>query len=490
MQQIALTGLGRVFVNKGSRNCGNFYKYHSSMKIDGVDKSVGDVTSIYAPDPKIYNRFVEVATISGAESRATSTLTGYLPLKNKGILEDLYNQKCSFDLQVHFGACSRPDDFNTFDSAIILKDVKLTSYGYTALTARTPDERAAIDETAAISIGSFYRVFNTNEGAVVPAAFVADTFPIAILNAGPANCGDGCDDRTDGCSIWIVPFVNAADNVVFAFTMDNGASWSTTSSNSADTHTQNEQMCAAIVDEEYIYYSISNATLSNVYRTRISSILNLSADTIKVFESETTTPDESFIYDLVASDTYIWAVGNNEATDGMVYAYNKYTRQTEQFPITSGAAFYSVYAYDDNNVVVAGDLDTVYYSNIHGVFIQVAVAPTSLNYISSVHMFSPSHWIIGASGGFYCTSNSGDDWTQRNTANGTVKMAFYDDILGYAVDEVQTFRTLDSGNTWLQIATSTNELVHNVVICPDDPNIYWAAVGLAATPGFLLKGTA
>ena len=486
--QLALTGLGRVFVQKSGRNCGSFYKYHSSMKIDGLDKTVGDVTSIYVPDPKRYDEFIEAATISGAESRATSTLTGYLPLKNKGALEDLYNQKCAFDLQIHYGSCTRPDDFNEFDSAIILKDVRLTSYGVSTLTARGPEERAAIDETAAISIGSFYRVFNIEEAVVRPPSFVADTFPMAILNAGPANCGDDCDDRTDGCSVWISPYVSDDGTISFAITLNNGLTWTAQSSNSGDTHVGTAAQVDALIDSGFIYYVTASATISRLYKVSIDSLLNGNADTIRVAETEATTP-ATLIYRLAASDNYIWMVGGDGATDGVVYTYNKYTRETIEYRLTS-ADFFGIDVFDENHVVVVGDDDTVYYSTVHGVFGPVAVAPTSTNYISSVHMFSKSHWIIGSSGGLYCTSNSGASWSNRNTSAGTVRLAFYDDILGYAVDAQGTFRTLDSGNTWLRTQFNVNEEMHNIVICQDDPNVYWASGGEATTPGFLLKGVA
>lgn len=486
--QLALTGLGRVFIQKGSRNCGSFYKYHSTMKIDGVDKTVGDVTPIYVPDPKRYDAFIEAGTISGAESRATSTLTGYLPLNNKGALEDLYNQKCAFDLQIHFGSCTRPDDFNEFDSVVVLKDVRFTSYGMSTLTARGPEERAAIDETAAISIGSFYRVFNTEEAVVRPPTFVADTFPIAILNAGPANCGDDCDDRTDGCSVWIAPYINDDATVSFAITLDNGVTWTAQFSNSGDLHLGTAAQVDALVDGGFIYYVTASAAISRLYKVSIDSLLNGNADTIRIAESEATTP-VTLIYRLAASDNYIWMVGGDGATEGAIYTYNKYTRDTVEYRYTS-ADFFGIDVYDENHVVVVGDDDTVYYSTVHGVFGPVAIAPTSTNYISSVHMFSKSHWVIGASGGIYCTSNYGASWTKRNTTTGTVRLAFYDDILGYAVDDQGTLRTLDSGNTWLRVHNNVNEQNHNIVICQDDPNIYWASSGEAATPGFLIKGVA
>lgn len=482
-----LTGLGRVFINKNSRNCGNFYKYHSTMKVDGLDKSVGDVTSIYAPNPKRYDEFIEIATISGSESRATSTLSGYLDIEKSSALEELYNQKCSFDLQIHYGSCTRPDEFNQFNSVIVFKDVKLTSYGLTTLTALVPDERAVVNETAAISIGDFYRVFQTNEVEQNPFFFVPDSFPIGIVNGGPANCGDDCAGRTDGYSVWIVPFVNDVDVVEFGVTYDNGLNWSSTPSNSGDLHTGPDIACALTVDEGYIYYATSTLLGSRVFRTSIASILDENADTTVVFDG-LVTGTASFIHSLSVSDTYIWAAGSYNGVDGVIYAYNKQAQDLETFIQTSGATFYTISAYDDNVVVTAGDLDTVYYSTLYGQFSQVAVAPTSLNFLTDIYIFSPTHWIVASSGGIYCTSNSGDSWTKRITTSDITKMNFYDGILGYAVDSQGTLRTLDSGNTWSRVAVHGNPTNRNIVVCPDNPNIYWVAAGLDTTPGFLLKG--
>jgi len=122
----ALTGQGRVFINVDGEGCGKTYTYYNCMKVDGLDKSLGDITSIYCPDPNQYDTFIEVESIKGTDSRFTSTLSGKWPIDSQSPLEELLNQGCPFSLQVHYGRCTRPDSFTEFESALIITDSFIT----------------------------------------------------------------------------------------------------------------------------------------------------------------------------------------------------------------------------------------------------------------------------------------------------------------------------------------------------------------------------
>lgn len=84
-----LTGQGRIFINVDGPGCSNPYKYYGCMKLDSVDKSFGDITPIYCPSNTTYDEFVEIGSVKGADSRATSTLTGILPINEESALEVL-----------------------------------------------------------------------------------------------------------------------------------------------------------------------------------------------------------------------------------------------------------------------------------------------------------------------------------------------------------------------------------------------------------------
>ncbi len=482
---LALTGLGRVFVNSSGRQGGNRYKYHSCMKVDGVDKSLGDVTPIYCPKPDQYDEFIEVGTIKGADSRATSTLTGYLPIDGKGVLEDIYNHKCGFDLQVHYGQCNRPDEFNQFLSAMILKDVKLTSYALTTLTARTPDERAAVDETAAISIGDFYRIYEISEGQVKPSQFTGQVFPFGIVNASIKSCGDNCTERDDGCQVWIAGFVAANKSLHFLVTEDNGATWRLINARAAPVHNHVEFVANMILHSGYIYTQVMQGTSSFFLRTSVTSILSGIPDTITIAG-----PLNSFFYyGAGVSDNYVWFAGANSGASAIT-AINVDTLAFEFYTFNDLEQMRGVYALSDDVVVAVGENGATYHSNIHGVFTKTTtrVPIGSGQGALTVRMFGSTKWLVGSTVGIYYTNDSGVTWTKVLTTSGQGKFAFYDDIVGYYFSGEGTFRTLDSGNTWKQVGSHTATYVQNGAVCPSNPNLYWANVGVIGN-SYFIKGS-
>lgn len=480
---LALTGLGRVFVNASGRNAGSRYKYHSCMKIDGIDKSLGDVTPIYCPDPDRYDEFIEVATIKGADGRATSTLTGYLPMDSVGALEEIYNQKCGFDMQVHYGQCARPNDFNQYASAIILRDVKLTSYAWTPLTARTPDERASIDETAAISIGDFYRIYPVSEAIVKPSQITGTSFVFGIVNVSVQSCGDNCTDKDDGNQTWIGGQITAADNLMFLVTRDNGSSWVAVNGRTSILHNTREDIAKMTVADGYIYTIMNQSSVTTVLKTSINSILNNFADTVTI-----ATIPAAFYFAIDTSDNYLWLAGYylNQFVVTWIhkstFAMNSHYKSDSEYPT-------ALYAYSDDNVVVAGLGSSVYYSTVRGIFNKITTEPGTTIAGFDVHMFSESKWLLGFDDGIYYTTNAGATWTKVLTTTGWVKFAFYDDITGYAVTDTGTYRTLDSGTTWTKVSTNlSTSLVSQAVVSPANPNLYWAAVGISSNSHFR-KGT-
>lgn len=482
---VALTGLGRVFVNSSGRQGGNRYKYHACMKVDGVDKSLGDVTSIFCPKPDAYDEFIEIGTIKGADSRATSTLTGYLPIDSRGILEEIFNQRCGFDLQIHYGQCNRPDDFNQFLSAMILKDVKLTSYAISALTARTPDERAAVDETAAISIGDFYRIYSTTEAKLQPTQLTGNVNAFGIDIASVKSCGDNCNERDDGCEVWIGGHVATNKSLSFIITEDGGSTWRTTSMRTTLLHTAPEHLALLHISDGYVYVLVSQNFTSYVLRASITSILNGFADTTLIY----TSPVSTYFHQMTSSDNYVWIAGVQQPSTVYVIAISKDTLiATPYTKVDTEGYMRAIYAYSDDSILTMGDNSNGYYTTIRGGLTKITTKPIANVSISAVKMFSQGKWVVGGADGIYYTNNYGVTWTKVLTTSGIMKFSFYDDIVGYAVTQAGTYRTLDSGNSWLQIGSTVTNHVYQVTVCPSNPNEYLAAVGLIGT-SYFLKGT-
>lgn len=485
MANLALTGQGRVFLNLDGAGCGNTYDFYNCMKVGAVDKSLGDITSIYCPDPTQYDEFIEVASIKGADSRWTSTLTGRLEINAKSPLETLLSPGCAFGMQVHYGRCTRPDSIDEFESAIIFQDVRLTNYGLSELVALTPDERAVIEETASISIGNIYRIFDMSVAEVNTGISDLDEI-IGLTHADSASCGGDCDNRSDGCDVWVIAYaLQTTNDIQYQITNDGGVTWTQVDANiteTSDTPTVSGVIASGSNTYTVFFNSVDNATY--VYREATANIL--SGNTVPTLIA--TIPGVQ-IWDIDASDSYIWLAGGSTAGTGTyIGAIHKSTNVLTEVDnndlFTGVTLFHSIDARSDDRVVAIGIGGIFAYSTTFGVFnTGDNPDPVAVVFGRFVHMLNDTNWIAGWGDTLYCTSDSGDTWNVLRTIAGFGSVDFYDDTVGYFQDNNGLYRTIDSGNNWTQISTLGSIAQQDLVVCPTDPNKFLSVTGEATFLG-------
>lgn len=476
-----LTGQGRIFINVDGPGCSNPYKYYGCMKLDSVDKSFGDITPIYCPSNTTYDEFVEIGSVKGADSRATSTLTGILPINEESALEVLGRAGCGFNLQVHYGRCTRPDKFAEFDSAVIFEDVRLTSYGLSTLTARTPDERASVEETAAISIGNFYRVFNVKESNVGLSGAITNASAIfGVAHLDSKNCGGACSNKSDGCSVWLAGRrFTANGDIQIAYTDNAGVTWTTVDANLGINHTGAANEITMLTTTESTYIALVAAGDLYVMKVDNAGIFNNTASGTLLIGPLT----DYVIYDMAESDNYIWLVGG-ETGDSLIYAINKTT--DEVITIDEGGLstneLYGIGVYNDDNIVVTGDNGVVLRSTTFGSFSLVSSGSNTRGH--DAYLISENDILVAHEDGIFCTGNNGETWNTVVQTTGVTKLDFYDSIVGYARDNINTYRTIDSGNTWSIVASNAGNNANDVVACPFNPNSY-----MIGGQTFVLRGS-
>jgi len=341
-----LTGRGRVFINENGSGCGNAYGFHNCMKVDSLEKSLGDITSIYCPDSNTYDEFVEVAAIKGTDSRWTSTLSGRIAVDAESALERILRRGCNFDLQVHYGACTRPDDFNNFDTSFIFRDVRLTSYSLDTLVAISPDERNAVTESAAISIGEVYRVFNPTFSQVGQSVLTVGVGAgLAICDI--KSCGTDCNPTSNGCDkIYVlnVPNVSAPANIIFS--EDAGLTWQSSTTNSVNVN-GTEEIADILCVGDTLYLTLQDGTSSFVY-TILADNVDVTGSTLT--QIYTTTED---LRTLDLGIDYVFACGGDG--DSFVIGINKDSGTVtvlDDGVITPSSGGLSVDAFDDDNVLI------------------------------------------------------------------------------------------------------------------------------------------
>lgn len=480
-----LTGDGRVFINTDGPGCGNSFRYSNCLKLAGLDKSLGDITPIYCPDPNTYDEFKEVASIKGADSRWTSTLSSKLPIDTYSLIEELVMQGCAFDLQVHFGRCTRPDSFYEFQSAYIVRNARLTNYGVSDIVAVTPDERAVVEETAAISAAEVYRIFNMNYANLMVGAISGRVTGLAHADA--KSCGTACNNKSNGCQVWVVHLSDPLTTDKFMYTVNGGISWMTLPAGYTSIHNGTVFQSPIAVSGANAYTAIRTGTTAYLYYTPLSSIVtdNLPSPTLILTEPTTA------IYDIAEGSDSVFAVGGAAAGGSYIVAIDRSSNSAtvlDDTALFNTGTLFSVYAYDDENVLVGGDSGRYAVSSSYGIFTP-GVLPVSGN-VTEVFMVDENNWLALVEGfGIYCTANRGNEWKLVLGNANAGRFGFYDSISGFAQFTDGVYRTLDSGNTWSKVHSVVVPNVINVIPCPHNANTVMTAGGNTLANPYILKGS-
>lgn len=481
-----ITSEGRFFINKDGPGCGNPFQYHNCIKLAGLEKSFGDITPIYCPNPNQTDDFIEIGTIKGADTRWTSTLSSKLSVNTPSILEDIAQQGCSFDGQVHYGQCARPNDFTGASTVIVLRNIRLTSYSLSDLIALTPEERAAVDESAAISVGDVYRVFNQTYTSVAQSLLTVQAV-LDVTYCDNNTCGTACGKRSNGCKKAV-----ALTQSAFLYTLDSGLNWLSTGIGTTTADNDEEQGAMTCAGSN-IVFSTYEGTTPHLHVVPVDSIFAGAAVTTTVFSG---TVSQS-IRELVDAGTYVFGGGGNG--NGFLIAYNKSNNTTtilEDGTLLSGVTGYALAAYDDNHVLFGGSGGNYIYSTNFGVFTagQLSIGGVAqTDRITAFHMIDETNWLAATdSNRILCTNDSGANWNIVLATSGEGEFSFYDSIVGYFHDNAGIYRTLDSGNTWQLVYAFTSTDVNGIAVCPYNVNNVLAVGGQTAVAGtgYILRGAA
>lgn len=481
------TGEGRIFINTGGFGVDTSFDFHNCMKIDGLDKSFGDVEPIYCPDPRQYDSFIEIDVVRGADSRWTSTLSGKLPATAYSPLETLAIQKCPFNLQVHYGRCARPDDFNTFDSAIVLIDVRLTGYNLSTLTALNPGERATIDESAAISAKNMYRLF-TPELVQIAQTAINGAKVTGLTHVDIQSCGATCLARSDGNQAWAA--VRQGTNTEIMYTKNGGTTWTVTSAGVPATPSANWNVHMLSAGGFLYLNRYDNSNNVYIYTIDLKELL----DNNVIVRKELIVINTFNIFDMAESENYVWVVGADSGTsDGKLYKIDKITGTvTLAHSVTTGETFNSVAAFSDTDIFIGTGVGKYWVSNASGVFTEGSISDlvTLSATLEDVHMFDELHWIVSSIYGVYATNDAGTNWslTLGFSSLGKPQMTWYDNITGYMQLDDYVYRSVDSGNSWKKILTFSALNSLTIKLSPYNPNIFMMISKFSSSVSQMHKG--
>jgi len=489
----------RVFVIEGRARPDHAPSYESCLRMMGITQNFGDIERIENPDPYNYGKFEEIGETQGAVERATTSLEGRYAIDIKSILLRLAVKRCSVDVQLHFGQCQDPSEFNSFDKVMVLESVKLTSWNTEDMGALQSADESPINENADISAKEIYEIlpisFGVKAGGIVTNELVAATL------CDSASCGD-CETESDGCKKIFAISLNAGGSPStppdVVFTIDKGTTWY---AHDIDTIVGAEDPTDVACLGQYLFV-VSEATESLHYAL------------LSEFDGVTDPAFTEVATGFVAGSgpNAISTIGNLAYIVGELgYVYTTQDVTAGVSVLDAGVATISelnaVHALSSTFVVAVGNDGAIIYSE-NGSTFSLATNPVGVGVdLNCVWVKSESEWWVGTSGGsLYYTIDGGDTWTVKafpgSGAGVTHDIVFATDSVAYLAHATATpagriLRSYDGGYSWQIVperagaTLPANDQVNALVACQYDVN-FVVGVGLAddGADGYAVVGLA
>ncbi len=496
--QLQQSDMSRVWLTQFGAAPNRVPTYEGLARVDSINVPLGDLASIQVPNPDRYRQFNIVGVVLGDAGLPTASLMFRLEIDKRSAYEKYVKNRCTHDLQVHFGLCQDPQDFNGgWESAIILEDAAPTNYDLNAIGALQPDQRAMSEEDIPFTGQRVYFIRPLVFQEQAAAEVVQEIVGIIICDA--ATCG-ACGVPSEGCDIvFAVTLSNAGSPGLPAeliFTENGGTDWlDTLITTLAANEDPNGLAC---IGANVVVISEDSDSL---HYAPIAGILNGSEVWTEVTTGFVATNGPLAIWSETVRHT--WIVAEN----GYIY----FTADPTQSVLVQSPGdvttnnLNDVHAFSIEDVVAVGDSNTVMLTRDGGDTWVSITGPAPAVDLNTVWMQSVNEWLIGTAGGqLFFTLDAGVNWTEKvfpGSGAGVVRdIQFSSKSVGYmshdtAVPAGRILRTIDGGNSWfitpqaLNIAMPANDQLNAIAACMDDQNIVYAGgLGDDATDGIIVKG--
>lgn len=497
-QTPAQTLLSRVWLIEGGARPDHAPDYESCMRAGAAEQSFGEPTQVLCQDPTTYGKTTVMDEIIPVPELPTAELMGRYMLDTASKLLRLAKQGCPADVQVHFGKCENPMDFNEgFKKALMLETARMTSWSSDELGSL--EEGTVINETAPITARELYEVLPLSLAEKADDVVVNAVRDVVICDT--IGCGD-CDNESDGCQIaYALADASAgspgtAGDVIWS--IDGGENWASDEINSLDAA---EAPSALACLGKYVVV-VSNDSGSLHYKEKAT----INAGTAGGWNEVTT----GFVAGGEPND--IWSVGTLAfivGDGGYVYTCTDPTLGVTA--VDTGDAttenLQAVHAISEERAVAVGANDSVVFTT-NRITWQTGDATGGGGTNQSVWMHDKDVWSVGDNAGnLYYTLDQADNWTAKGlpgAPSSIQDIAYSTKSVGY-ITGINTAgtggwmaRTYNGGYSWRAMPEGPGSLpgtpgfIQAVAACVEDANmaIFVGGIGTygAATDGIIIVG--
>lgn len=496
--KVARTAYSRVFLIEGTAFPDHAPAYKSCLRLTALSRGYGDIERIECPDPFSYGQFIEVAQIKGASERPTSSLEGHYPLDITSDLLRLSKQGCPFDIQVHFGECTDPSNFEAADKVVIMESAYLSNYATEDLGALQSGDNAVINETGDVS--------STDAYEAVPLGYAAKASSIVtlevkdVVGCDSISCGE-CTQESNGCKKFYASTIAAGGSPGtppdVVFTLDGGVTWYAHDIDALST--AQDGTAIECFGDNVVVISYQANGLAWVDKDDLNSYTDPTWALVTTGFVAAKAPRN-----LWSAGNYLFIVGDG----GYVYGTADPTAGVTVLDAGTATAdiLLAVHGLSDSFAVAVG-MDGAIIKTEDGATWTALTRPVGVGVnLNTVWVLSEFVWFIGTSTGrLYYTTNGGTTWTEKSfTGSGTgsvLSLYFPKKSVGFMSHQTsgtkgRILSTWNGGNTWKLDPRNTgtfpaNDKLNALAGCVSDPN-FVVGVGLAddAADGYILVGDA
>jgi photosystem II stability/assembly factor-like uncharacterized protein len=418
-------------------------------------------------------------------ARYTTDLSRLLKLARLG---------CDHDLQIHFGQCEDPLDFNRgWEKVAILEAARITQYGTADLGALAPDQRAVVDETVPWTGEDYYEVVPLSFAELAASTVTQQVMGIIVPDR--IQCGT-CGISSDGCQIVMGVTLRAGGSpglgADLIYSSDGGGSFGYR--NITTLTASNDPDALALVGTNIV---VASSESESVHYANIRDILNAVETWTNMSTGFVAGHGPTKIYSFDPSHTWMTGLGG--------YIYFTADPTASVTPQSSGSAtvqdLTDIHGIDQLHIVAVGKSNAVLYTPNGGSTWAAVTGPAVGVDLNAVWMQTKDRWLVGTNGGkLFYTIDQGVNWHEiafPGSGAGVVRdIVFATPSVGYmahntAAPAGRVLRTIDGGHSWYVMPESgasipANDYVGSLASC--DPNVVFGA-GLAdnATDGFVVK---
>lgn len=494
---ITKTANTRVFLIEGRARPDHSPAYKSCLRMMAVTQGFGDIEKIECPDPHKYGSFIEKGEIKGANERPTTSLEGRFPPDILSDLLKMARKGCSFDVQLHVGACTDPSLFDVYDKAIILENAFISNYATDELGALQSGDNAVVNETGDISAKDVYEVVPLAVSNKTPTLVVNEVVDVVVCDA--VSCGD-CEVESDGCDkVYAVTTGTSGSPATipdFIYSLDGGATWYV-----HDIEGLTSPATAVECLGDYVFVTSNGGNnISYALKDEMDGVTDPTWTQIATGFVAGGEPNDAW-----SDGSYAFIVGDN----GYIYGTSDVTGGVTV--LDAGVAtvddLFCVHGLSAEFAIAGGENGEIVYTNDGVIWAESPTSPVGIGIsINTVWAKSTTEWWVGTSNGrLYYTLNAGVTWTEKTfsgSGTGSVEsIVFPTNTVGFlshttAATKGRILRSINGGATWKLVPEKTgtmpaNDKINALAYCTSDANFVVGA-GLAddGADGFIVVGSA